>query len=521
MDNTSALNYEGLKHYDKKIKNFIEANKFDPTIDIPAGAIILWSGAESDIPRGWKLCDGRNGTPDLRGKFVLGSGNDYNIGDQGGSETENIKTSSNNGGSLFSSGEDDVRDEINIMPPYYVLAYIMKMVQARDYLYGFDIDLLDENPDTRVSYPEDVDNFDFTPARMGDSTFSYGDWPSTPGEKFMPNPCMLLYNGNVDYYLNPDNYAQRIKGSSSDIDNMSYAGNGMMEWGKIYTKRWEEAGVYHFRCSDVKIDDDYECWSNYDKNDNQIDHFYTPIFDGSWDTNGRMRSISGQAPKVSISTERQIETSKANGEDIWYTEVTADILLIQDLLIMMFKSTNLQESLGYGRVDASDSISSGSMNDKGLFWGSKDMTSGVKAFGMENLWGNLWRRIAGWIYKDRIQLVKLTRGTKDGSDVSDYNMTGDGYIPVPDSTISRSNYISGMKVMPYGRFPIEALGSSSTFECDWVYTSLTDNTYYAIIGGSRDAKSYGGPFYVNFGTEPAIATTQHGSAISCKPLAKI
>ncbi len=36
--------------------------------------IVLWSGAVVDIPAGWALCDGNNGTPDLRDRFVIGAG---------------------------------------------------------------------------------------------------------------------------------------------------------------------------------------------------------------------------------------------------------------------------------------------------------------------------------------------------------------------------------------------------------------------------------------------------------------
>lgn len=51
---------------------------------IPSGGIIMWSGAISAIPSGWYLCDGANGTPDLRGRFVIAadadSGGNYNVG---------------------------------------------------------------------------------------------------------------------------------------------------------------------------------------------------------------------------------------------------------------------------------------------------------------------------------------------------------------------------------------------------------------------------------------------------------
>ena len=56
---------------------------------IPSGFIGLWSGAANAIPSGWYLCNGSNGTPDLRGRFVVGYSNndsDYDVGDTGGAK---------------------------------------------------------------------------------------------------------------------------------------------------------------------------------------------------------------------------------------------------------------------------------------------------------------------------------------------------------------------------------------------------------------------------------------------------
>jgi len=41
---------------------------------VPAGGIIMWSGALSALPVGWQLCDGTGTTPDLRERFVIGAG---------------------------------------------------------------------------------------------------------------------------------------------------------------------------------------------------------------------------------------------------------------------------------------------------------------------------------------------------------------------------------------------------------------------------------------------------------------
>jgi hypothetical protein len=48
------------------------------------GMIVMWSGSVASIPTGWRLCDGTNGTVDLRDKFVIGAGNGYAVGATGG-----------------------------------------------------------------------------------------------------------------------------------------------------------------------------------------------------------------------------------------------------------------------------------------------------------------------------------------------------------------------------------------------------------------------------------------------------
>lgn len=54
---------------------------------LPNNTIAFWSGQINTIPTGWQLCDGTNGTPDLRDKFLVGAGSTYSIGNTGGSNT--------------------------------------------------------------------------------------------------------------------------------------------------------------------------------------------------------------------------------------------------------------------------------------------------------------------------------------------------------------------------------------------------------------------------------------------------
>jgi len=41
---------------------------------VPSGLIAIWSGTLNNIPAGWELCNGTNGTPNLQGLFVVGAG---------------------------------------------------------------------------------------------------------------------------------------------------------------------------------------------------------------------------------------------------------------------------------------------------------------------------------------------------------------------------------------------------------------------------------------------------------------
>lgn len=121
---------------------------------VPSGGIIMWSGNE--VPSGWLLCDGTEGTPNLRDRFVLGWGS-RSIGDTGGEEEHrltideipshshdagslNVTGATNGGGGIEASGASPANRSVqgntgytggdgshNNMPPYYVLAFIMKI----------------------------------------------------------------------------------------------------------------------------------------------------------------------------------------------------------------------------------------------------------------------------------------------------------------------------------------------------------------------------------------------------------
>jgi hypothetical protein len=121
---------------------------------IPSGVITIWSGAISDIPSGWVICDGNNDTPNLTDRFVIhadaDSGGTRDVGDTGGAHTHTlteaeipshrhsyinstsnfslsskIRTAPDTGGTGYTNytGGGEAH---NNMPKYYALAYIQK-----------------------------------------------------------------------------------------------------------------------------------------------------------------------------------------------------------------------------------------------------------------------------------------------------------------------------------------------------------------------------------------------------------
>lgn len=82
---------------------------------LPSGSIIMYKG--STIPSGWALCNGQNGTPDLRDKFIVGAGETYSLGSSGAPSTTAIDDP------LIISGSTT---SISVGLSYYSLYYIMK-----------------------------------------------------------------------------------------------------------------------------------------------------------------------------------------------------------------------------------------------------------------------------------------------------------------------------------------------------------------------------------------------------------
>ena len=153
IDTVYSINYDTIYLFDR----------------IPKGTIAMWSGSIDSIPIGWQLCDGTNGTPDLRDRFIVGAGNYYAVGATGGQDSvqltiaqmpshthiqnphshtlpaygnsltgaANSKVETTNSSTSYSASTNETTATNQNTggggyhenrPKYYALAYIMKMV---------------------------------------------------------------------------------------------------------------------------------------------------------------------------------------------------------------------------------------------------------------------------------------------------------------------------------------------------------------------------------------------------------
>jgi hypothetical protein len=113
---------------------------------IPSGCIFIWSGLEADIPTGFHICDGTNGTPNLRSRFIICESDvaGFQHGQSGGdtSHTHTASQSAHQHGLLSGYGlaagtnvqpvTTSSTPSVTVvaathLPPFYALCYIMKL----------------------------------------------------------------------------------------------------------------------------------------------------------------------------------------------------------------------------------------------------------------------------------------------------------------------------------------------------------------------------------------------------------
>lgn len=367
------------------------------------------------------------------------------------------------------------------------MSFILEYLTAE--IYGIKIDKNNSDPDTSIEYTNGA--LGFTPAYMDfeNNEFNYGSFEHS---FFVRNarPCMLRYDGIVDYYLNPNDYSLKEDGTVSDVSNESYAGNAMVEIPLIYIKQYSDATHHHYIISNKQIDVDFKALAfTADDGITIRDKVYVSMFEGYHDGT-KIRSLADKEVSGGLFT-RQEELDKAKGNGsrwgVWYYSIYNTLNILSKIL---FKSSNIQKKLGEGLTNTVSLSQTGTLKTKGAFYGSNLATVGVKMFHIENLYGNLMSVLTGLVVDaDKKMLIK-THGP--------YNIDGTGYtntnVYVPDG------YISQIKIdNEIGSYPLSNNGSSTTYTCDYYYSIANG---FALCGGSIGNQGQAGLGFLNIAYTP-------------------
>ncbi len=243
--------------------------------------------------------------------------------------------------------------------------------QDKNNIYGMIIDF------TRREVQYVGQNKSYSPLipSVDGNEMTQGDWANMSYLNSV-RPAMCGFDGSIDYYLNEHDYTLKQNGEPSDVSNINYEGNAMTVIPKIFTRSYNIDDKRYVYFSQIPRDGFEPVGFNV--RGTKHDYMLIPMFYGSVDAQGRMRSIAGVYSAGSASgndTQNEHNISMdvhAQHRAILNTHVNAlffggaIVRVLTDLAIMLTKSLDLRGTLGLGinKGHTADSDYSG-------HWGTK------------------------------------------------------------------------------------------------------------------------------------------------------
>lgn len=370
-----------------------------------------------------------------------------------------------------------IADKPTLDATYENTQKIINALGVDDYpVYGMCIhEASDLNPATRVEYLGA--NKDFTPMAMNMSTHAmdYGSWADWGWLKANV-PVMANFDGGINYYLNPEDYTKKADGSASDVSNIDYSGDAMAVIKKIYKKEYQHGhDRYVFFC-EKQVDGDF-LPVGFNVLGKVRDYMLIPMFYGSVDSSGRIRSIAGQWSHGTITdknTDAQNTAVKAaSANTLFYGGPLVET--INDICVMLTKNSDSQAAFGGGmcssyvnNVSQHYGTKANAVIGGGRFYGSNDNKSFNKVF-HSCVHGSymLWQRDP--------YMVSANGRIKVSTDYT-YDLTGAKYLDTGVSIPGHNYYAATQSVKGFGGVPSpDVIGSTALGYCDhtWMNAGIT------------------------------------------------
>lgn len=314
-------------------------------------------------------------------------------------------------------------------------------------IYGIKIDENNSNPVSAVTYTDDA---------IGMSGGS-SDWDDIyPFSRIRP---VLYKDGNVVGELDRNNFSRFTDGSSADITSGN-AGDVMIEFPKVWWKIERVGTDLHVKYATKQEDSTWKAWGH-TRGSTEKDFVYIGAYLGC-EMGGKLRSVSGNRPTPNKTIGAFRTSAQANGdgyEQMGYFQ----LLMLQILYLVRYKSRDSQSALGRGYVDGNNSsIAAGGANTKGMYFGETTGKQQMKFAGVEDFYGNMFYWIDG-LFSDGSRNILI--GTEG------FNDTGSGYTNYGQgSTSNLGGYIGDVQGGTETGFIIKTSNGSAT-------------THYADYGG--------------------------------------
>ena len=394
---------------------------------------------------------------------------------------------------ISASGAATKTIEIDVLKVYEV--------NVRDVTYGISIDMSNGDPAAAVTYTDDAVGYSALSCDSSTGACNYGSWEGAITGVIGCKPCLYKDGARVNY-LNPNNYAQFEDGSAADITSGN-AGEVMVEFKKTWYKYAVSENVLTFQIANYDRSADGFVCSAFKSNDGTAtvkDFMYFGAYEGySKGGDDKCHSLSGKSVWNDENwwSYSDFRTKCKNFGASYGMEDWVKRYYILGLLMLVTKTRGIQAAIGDGNLESGDLMNSGTMDTRGLFYGVNDGgNTGVKAFGIEHLWGNTYSWCDG--------IITLSESTVGIKECAPYNDSGEGYTEVACAVSGSGGYPTSMATALNGAVVLASASQSDAAQgwCDYVYV-YDGSGYVAYVGGVYlDDVDYGGPFYAYFNYGP-------------------
>lgn len=335
-------------------------------------------------------------------------------------------------------------------------------------------------------------------------TFDYGSWKD---KWFVAKnkPCMLNSNGTVDYYLDPNDYTKKEDGTTSDVSNTSYSGNAMASIPLCWVYRYEDDTYEYEIVSETQFDSNYKAYAHTNSDGSIVNYFYYSMFGGSGNSS-KIRSLANKKLCYGLNATQEVNACKSNGSR-WFNHTWSQRNLIRTLTVLMCKSTYTQGCFGNGNsrngTSANDLLTTGTLVNKGQFYGTSDFKSQVKIFHIEKFWGDQWDRISGLV-------------SNSGSYKVFPSLSSKSWINTGIKVSNGSGYITKGKVNEYGFLPTTFTSGSNllNYYTDAIFSLTSINAVAACGGCEYNANQASGAYALNIYADANFTDWDFGCGLS-------